>query len=477
MSVTMNEFALKSYGHNEKLIELYPRQAPYIKQFFSRSEENKFKMDKKLDIFYRVVYKHKNNDRKWSGINNEVMLLEIDTNLSPDFTFNHVDMVKNNSLTISIQRIEQPRSYWTKIIVIESYVDENQELFENKTGFSVETLPGTLAKRLNHYKKEFDKYCEHRLESYLKEGFEQKELHLLSNFTDYLLLKWNEHSGNKCEEINKCLTMYSALHEDCFHGKELEYDYHRFPYSFHDREVGYRSKPPFLFAYQSDMLDEIDAFYKKCRIAFEKMHSEKCNSYWNGSKLKYYEFKEEFLKMWREEKMAKECSTTKMFRMNDFIKNKNTEGFLAEDEKNLYASALSEISCQVGALGNSAMFHHIFKIIRESDYGKHWCFIGRCLYYADKHNNEELIVEIVKYITDWNIVEDCFYHSEKAYSFYDSERDGDVSQILIKYFDYTNLLSKDWIHHDIREILVKQKLHNGLQEKLPEKGTSTFSKI
>lgn len=172
-----------------------------------------------------------------------------------------------------------------------------------------------------------------------------------------------------------------------------------------------------------------------------------------------------------------ECGYAKMHRMCELAKEGNTEEFLAENEQNLYASALSNISSEVGAFGNSAMFNHIFKIIRESDYGKDWCFIGRCLYYADKHNNEELIVEIVKYITDWNIVEDCFYHSEKAYSFYDSERDGDVSQILIKYFDYTNLLSKDWIHHDIKEILVKQKLHNGLQEKLPEKGTSTFSKI
>ncbi|WP_374553308.1 hypothetical protein [Aquitalea pelogenes] len=294
----MNEYALKNYGYTEKLIDLYPRQKPTIHQFWVRDEEHQFKKDKKLDVVYRIIYRYKNNDEKWANKNNEVVGLEIDTNLSPDYSFTHVNMNTLESLTLSIFKVEQPRSFSTKLHIMETYVNSNQELFENKTTFYVDTLPGTLAKRLQHYKDRFQEHCKERLEKFLKDGFEPKEIHLLSNFTDYLYLKWNEHSGNRCCEINKILTMYSALHEDCFHGKELEYDYHRYPYGFHDRETGYKIKKPFLFAYQQDMLDELSDFYWSKRTKFEEMYQRNCQSYWSGSKVKYYDFKKEFLEMW-----------------------------------------------------------------------------------------------------------------------------------------------------------------------------------
>lgn len=294
----MNNFALKNYGANSQPIEMYSRQGAFIKQFTVREEEYAFKRDKKLDVIYRVAFRYKNNEEKREGVNNEVMQLEVDMNLSPDFTFTHVDMVTQKALTISVFQIHQPRTYHTKIRVMESYVDENQELFENRTGFSIDTLPGTLAKRMSNYKSEFDKWCKFRVGEYLDKGFETRETHLLSNFSDYLLLKWKEHSGHRIADINKYLTMYSALHDDCFHGKELEYDYHRFPYSFVDRETGYVPKKPFLFAYQVEMLDEIDSFYNKNCRAFEEMHNKNCSKYWSGSKLKYYEFKKDFLEMW-----------------------------------------------------------------------------------------------------------------------------------------------------------------------------------
>ncbi|MBY0292220.1 MAG: hypothetical protein K2W92_02895 [Alphaproteobacteria bacterium] len=175
--------------------------------------------------------------------------------------------------------------------------------------------------------------------------------------------------------------------------------------------------------------------------------------------------------------MAKERSTTKMHRMCKFAKEKNTEEFLKENEKNLYASELSNISSEVGAHGNIKMFNHIFLLIRKLDYGKDWCFIGRCLYYADKFNNHEVISEIIKYVEERSLKENSFYYTEKAYDFFDHERDGQASKILTQYFDYTDLLNNDWIHDEIKKILVKQKLHKELQAKLPEKGKSKPSKI
>lgn len=175
--------------------------------------------------------------------------------------------------------------------------------------------------------------------------------------------------------------------------------------------------------------------------------------------------------------MAKERSTTKMHRMCKFPKEKNTKEFLKENEKNLYASELSNISSEVGAFGSVQMFNHIFLLIRKLDYGKDWCFIGRCLYYADKFNNHEVISEIIKYVEERNLEEESFYYTEKAYDFYDNERDGQASKVLTQYFDYTDLLDRDWIHDEIKEILVKQKLYKDLQENLPPKEKSKSNKI
>ena len=294
----MDEFALKNYGYTTELISIYSRQKATIKQFYVRDEEHQFKKDKKLDVVYRVMYRYKNNDEKREFTNNEVMGLEIDQNLSPDFTASYVDMVKQESLTLTISMIEQPRTFQTKLHIMETYVSPEQELFENKTFIIVPTLPGTLAKRMQHYKDEFQANSKLRIERFLKEGFQTNERHLLSNFADYLYLKWNENSGNRISDINKILTMYSALHDDCFHNETLEYDYHRFPYAFADREVNYRPKKPFLFAYQSKMLDELNDFFNKNSRAFEEMHNRNCNKIWSGSKLKYYEFKKDFLEMW-----------------------------------------------------------------------------------------------------------------------------------------------------------------------------------
>lgn len=155
--------------------------------------------------------------------------------------------------------------------------------------------------------------------------------------------------------------------------------------------------------------------------------------------------------------------------MCDYIKEKNTEAFLKEDNKNLYASEFSNISIETCAYGNVEMLHHIFSLIRMSDYGKDWCYLGKCLYYADKFYNEKMIDTVINYIEERDLQDDVMFYCEKVYEWQKHEKETDASKILLKYFDCTHLLENDWLNGEVREILEKQKLHKDLEQKLAPK--------
>ncbi|KVV20882.1 hypothetical protein WK78_26600 [Burkholderia cepacia] len=133
---------LFSYGHNNMVFDGF--RSHNIDYFNAKREEYIF--DKKLRACYRV-WRSKNSKRT-SEDNNEWMTLTFDTNLSPDFSFQHVDMKTGEAFSIYLVETEQ-RHYGNTMLTVQiQHIDAQQRLFENRECRYIKTLAGTVAKRL-----------------------------------------------------------------------------------------------------------------------------------------------------------------------------------------------------------------------------------------------------------------------------------------------------------------------------------------
>jgi hypothetical protein len=209
---------LQSNGYQFNIFDGY--RESFINSRSIRAKQ--YEYAKKTNAYYRIASRHKNSRNKnrhptkpddW---NNESLYLEIDPNLSPDFNFTYVDLITEKSLCVNLIETEQRDWGRTTLILQVIYTGENQELFQNKNYEYVETIPGTIEKRLQLYKQAFDKVCQMYLASYFNEGFKVNRQHVIDNLANYI---WFAHTAGRvtlcswggASEISRILLAFSVL--------------------------------------------------------------------------------------------------------------------------------------------------------------------------------------------------------------------------------------------------------------------------
>lgn len=180
--------------------------------------------DKKIDATYYIQCRYKCNGKKYKDSNNEVLHLEFDSNLSPDFYHTEIDFNTKESLTIALLKTEQGNFGRTHLVISVQYINTAQELFENEEHYYCDTLPGTIPKRLEAYKTAFDMAVNEITNRYRKDGFKVNMSHIINNFAGYLYYENKKRPQDKRflsefslkADINKLLILYSIFHDDCF---------------------------------------------------------------------------------------------------------------------------------------------------------------------------------------------------------------------------------------------------------------------
>lgn len=293
---------IKSSGFEQQLFNLYYRSTATLNHLLKQDELIK---SKKLDVYYHIVSRRKNSNKWPQDRNNEILNLRFDRNLSHDFSLSHVDLKTGRSLTINLVSSEQPDYRDTKLSCHITHTNEEQELFTNRLDFYCKTLPGTIEKRLQHYKESLQKKWAEILEKYLAQGFDVNDSHIIHNMASFLHYE-NQRQEHKFistydigTSINRILTIFSVLNGDCFHLRSFtnnandHYDFHSRPYTGYCRE--HRDfQPVTLPAPQEEQLMMIVQLLKtrwpECKAAFDLA----AVPFWSGPKFDYRKFKDAF---------------------------------------------------------------------------------------------------------------------------------------------------------------------------------------
>lgn len=260
---------LFSYGKMDAVFDTFNFCPERVKHL-----DGLFVTDKKLGIRYRA-FRHKNSHR-WGDNNNESMSMCVDTNLSPAFFFQYVDSQTAQSLTVMLKEVEQPRYGKTTLRMPMQYVDGEQRLFQKDSLLVIETLPGTLAKRIAFYKQKFDAECQELLSEFLETGFRVNQNDVINNMACYIH-RWHLthqvslYDPNPAAQINEVLAVFSVLNEVQYYSLQAGNPcvWHE-PFSNMRRDMD-KLVPAWLPLDQTDALDRILYFKKSEPKLWEKL--------------------------------------------------------------------------------------------------------------------------------------------------------------------------------------------------------------
>lgn len=271
----------------------------YKNRFTYTNEQMRTQLtDNKLKATYNIEVRYKNNGRKLKDSNNETLHLKFDTNLSTDFTHTEIDSTTGESLTIALLESKQPDYGTTRLILSIQYINAAQELFENEDYCYCPTLPGTITRRLQGYKKAFDEAVQREVAKFKAEGFKVKLRHTIDNFAGYLYYENKKRAKDDRflsdfamkASINQILVLYSIFNEDCFWKGAATWNsnLHNCPYSNYNGTNDFR--PTLLYGEQVEELDRMIRIARgipRLYDLFEKHHKD--------HNFLYDDFKEEFL--------------------------------------------------------------------------------------------------------------------------------------------------------------------------------------
>ncbi|SAL76524.1 hypothetical protein AWB71_05257 [Caballeronia peredens] len=198
------------------------------------------------------------------GYNNECMRLRFDTNLSPDFSKTHIDIATQRSLSVYLDEVNQPEFGRTQLVLRIEHVDGEQNLYQNRSWQYIETLPGTVAKRMKLYKDEFERLSEEFITTYLQDGFKVVLSHITDNMASYLFHAYFRGTAwcnyDIATPINNMLLVFSVLNDDCLtYGRKTVDEWNAF--TDYERLKSYH--PVVIPPEQQDRLDTIFRFYRE----------------------------------------------------------------------------------------------------------------------------------------------------------------------------------------------------------------------
>ena len=163
-------------------------------------------------------------------------MLEIDPNLSPNFTMEEIDLVTGRSITCNLTAFDQSSIGRTALTMSVFFIDEAQSLQESVRVFYMDTLGGTIGKRLEHALVAFKKEAKNTISEINSRGFENKRIEKTSYYASYFALRgraidnasgkwddkihysgWSDYDNNG---LNIMLYIYSILNGNMLHGTE-----------------------------------------------------------------------------------------------------------------------------------------------------------------------------------------------------------------------------------------------------------------
>lgn len=213
----------------------YTRAFGYISdRALSMHSKREFLTDKKTGCVYHVAYRSKTNEKRRPGSgyqpNTEYLRLEIDPNLSPCFSIEELDLVSGRSITCNLTSLEQPRCGRTLLTMSVFYIDETQSLQESVRTFYMDTIGGTIPKRLELALETFKKEVKATIDEINSRGFSNKRIEMASYYASYIALTgkrldkarrgleprnlydaWSDYDSHS---LNVTLYLYSILNDD-----------------------------------------------------------------------------------------------------------------------------------------------------------------------------------------------------------------------------------------------------------------------
>lgn len=207
----------------------------YISDYaLTNRSKREFLTDKKTGCVYHVAYRSKTNEKRRPGSgyqpNTEYLRLEIDPNLSPNFSIEELDLVSCRSITCNLTSLEQPRCGRTLLTMSVFYIDETQSLQESVRTFYMDSIGDTIAKRLELVLDTFRKEAKATILEINSRGFTNKRIELASYYASYIALTgkrldkarrsqeprnlydaWSDYDSYG---LNVMLYLYSILNDD-----------------------------------------------------------------------------------------------------------------------------------------------------------------------------------------------------------------------------------------------------------------------
>lgn len=203
-----------------------------INYALTNRSKREFITDKKTGCVYHIVCRYKNNDRRRPGddLNTECLTLEIDPNRSPNFSVEELDLVSGRSITCNLTELSQQRIGSTELTMSVFYIDEQQTLQESVRTFRMDSIGGTITKRLELALATFKKEAKATIDEINSRGFGNKRIEKASYYASYIALKgksldkarrgqeprnlydaWSNYDSNS---LNIVLYLYSILNND-----------------------------------------------------------------------------------------------------------------------------------------------------------------------------------------------------------------------------------------------------------------------
>lgn len=213
----------------------FTRPFDYISNYaLTNRSKRQFVTDKKTGCVYYVACRSKNNERRRPGSgyqpNTEYLRLEIDPNLSPNFSIEELDLVSGRSITCNLTSLEQPSRGTTKLSMSVFYIDQSQSLQESVRTFYIDTIGGTIAKRLDLALDAFRTEAKATIDEINSRGFSNKRIEMASYYASYIALTgkrldkarrgqeprnlydaWSDYDSHS---LNVMLYLYSILNND-----------------------------------------------------------------------------------------------------------------------------------------------------------------------------------------------------------------------------------------------------------------------
>jgi len=272
---------LKSNGYNYQVFEGFREDSLRSHKITS----NQYQFDKKFQAYYRL-WRYKNNSKNYRDSNNESMHMIFDSNLSPDFSTTHINLQTQESLSIHLIEVHQKDTGQTQLVMRIEHVDQEQNLYQNQDYFYIDTLPGTVAKRMKFYKQEFDRISQDIIHKYLEHGFSVKFAHTLENLASYIYYAYVKRpmgcNYDIAKPINQILAVFSVLNCDCLtQGKTTLDEFN--PFIHWEKIINF--KVGSISPEQQDCIDRIATYRKEHQNDFEQMIKASMFKEWSGYKI------------------------------------------------------------------------------------------------------------------------------------------------------------------------------------------------